>query len=117
MPHRFKKIIGYMSILSLLNATCAPLYAQGGGYNSDHEDDLNMPRHISRQKPKDFEERAQGWASSLADKVSSWIPQRVKSYLNTLGEEVVPLVNGKTPLELDYSDPTFWEALFETELK
>src|SRR3989338_9093656 len=115
MFYKLKQTMGYLSIIALLNGSCAPLYAQKGGLETDDQ----APRHPLQQQRKivTWEERGQSWASSLAVKVSSWIPQGLKAYLTTLGEDIIPLVNGKTPMEVDYSDPAIWQALFETELE
>ena len=118
MSYNLRKTTGYLSIIALLNGSYAPLYAQGGNLHSDIEDGANRSRHISRQKPStSMEDRGQQFVASVADRIASWIPQGVKSYLTTLGEETTSLVNGKTPMEVDYSNSTFWQALFETELE
>ena len=115
MNHNLRKTAGYLSIIALLNGSCAPLYAQKGGLETDDQ----APRHPIQQQRKTvtWEEWGQQRATSLADRIASWIPQGVKSYLITLGEETTSLVNGKTPMEVDYSDPAIWQALFETELE
>src|SRR3990167_3085498 len=103
MNHNLRKTAGYLSIIALLNGSCATLYAQKGGLETDDQ----APRHPIQQQRKTvtWEEWGQQRATSLADRIASWIPQGVKSYLNTLGEDIIPLVNGKTPMEMDYSDP------------
>src|SRR3990167_1070941 len=115
MPYKLKQTLGYLSIIVLFNASCAPLYAQRTGLDPDNE----APHHPIQQqkKPATWEEWGQQRASSLASTLSSWIPQGLKAYLTTLGEDIIPLVNGKTPMEVDYSDPAIWQALFETELE
>src|SRR3990167_8696191 len=115
MNHNLRKTAGYLSIIALLNGSCATLYAQKGGLETDDQ----APRHPIQQQRKTvtWEEWGQQRATSLADRIASWIPQGVKSYLTTLGEETTSLVNGKTPMEVDYSDPAIWQALFETELE
>ena len=106
MLRKLKQTASYLTIIALFNASCAPLYAQGGKKQAEDEG-IYERSSLTRQSPpkaSGFEERGQQILLSAFDKLWNWIPQRVKSSLSQLAEDVVPLVNGKTPLELDYSD-------------